>query len=100
MMLDIPPNARLLVGVEGSPIGARIVPHKTNGDLLVLKSSNQEGGPALANMAGCQPSKSWRGREFWSCTVRRTEFLEGLKAVAVIALAAAKPTKVQADFLQ
>lgn len=60
-MFGLPEKFRLTVLVEGTPIGVRICPHKTNPALVVLKSGSVEALQAFCQLGGIQPGKTWTG---------------------------------------
>jgi hypothetical protein len=88
---------RLVVVIEGTPVGARIVPHKTNDSKLVLKSPHPEGGAALAALCGVQSGEVIQGSSYFIVEVDKAAFLEGLSKGAAAILAEAKPTEPKAE---
>ncbi len=87
-----PDNTRVIVEFENTPVGARIVPHNTDDDQLMLKSSTREGARMLANLAGIQPGPVTQGDHYFMCAVPKADFLEGLAAAIAIVLEASAST--------
>jgi hypothetical protein len=91
--LKLPENARVIVAIEGLPVGARIVPHKTDATKLMLKSPNPEGGSYLLQLIGIEPGPVSEGSEFFMVEVDKKEFLERLPILVEFVTAVTKPTK-------
>ena len=84
---------RPVIGIEGTPVGARIVPHKSDATKLVLKSPHPEGGAALATILGVEvEGEITRGRCFFMVTVDKAKFLAALAAGLGKVLEVAVPT--------
>ncbi len=84
---------RPVIAIEGTPVIARVVPHKTDATKLVLKSPIPEGGVALASLLGIEvEGEITRGRCFFMVTVDKAKFLAALGAGVAKALEVAVPT--------
>jgi hypothetical protein len=71
-------KSRLVIGVEGTPLFVRVVPHKTDANLLVLKSPFVEGAQYLLDLAKVPAVQTWKGSNFFLTTVVKAEFLGAL----------------------
>ncbi len=84
---------RPVIGIEGTPVMARIVPHKTDATKLVLKSPHPEGGVALASLLGIEvEGEIVRGSSFFMVTVDKAAFLAALADGFAKTLEVAVPT--------
>lgn len=67
MMKSLVNRFRLVLAIEGTPVGVRIAPHKTDAAKLVLKAGHPEVAPMLCKAMGVQPGNTWQGSSYF-CT--------------------------------
>lgn len=89
------PKNRLVVLVEGLPMGARVVPFRGDDNRLVLKAPNPDGALSLAKAMGipCKVMNTEPGRgDMFNVSVKKKDFLEGLKGFAADVIEANEAT--------
>lgn len=91
-MFNTSNKIRVIVAIEGTPIGARVVPHRDDPSKVMLKAPHPEGAAALAQLCGVSPGAVVQGRNYFMVAVDRSAFLAGIAAGLGKALDAAQPT--------
>ena len=91
-------KSRLVIAVEGVPVGARVVPHRDDAEKLVLKAPNPEGAASLAQALGIEftplaVEASVRSG-LCSVVVSKKDFLDNLRTFAETVIEANVPTTV------
>jgi hypothetical protein len=77
----------IFLSIRGTPFGAKIAAHKTDGAQLVIKSKHPEVGAILAATAGAQILESKQGGHYFLTFVNKEDLMtnlgEALHEVAV-----------------
>lgn len=90
MLKQITNKVRLVLALEGTPVGVRIVPHKADATKLVLKASHPEVAGMLCQVMGVQPGKTWQGNSYFITEVDAQAFQKALPEFVAQAMKAAR----------
>ena len=86
---------RLVIGVEGTDAIARVVPHATDLDKVMLKSTHPTSILRLCGLMGIEAGEIVEGANFWMMSIPESLLGPGLYKLAVGAMAAARDCKAQ-----
>lgn len=69
---------KLILGIEGTPIAVRVVPHTTDEEQLVLKGTNPLAGKALCFALDVPVMSEGKGSAYFLTFVKRQAFLAAM----------------------
>jgi hypothetical protein len=77
-------NSKMIIGFEGTPIMVRVVAHKTDSELVVLKASNPIAGKVLCELLNVNPITEFKGAAYFLTMVSQAAFFGKLGNLAEI----------------
>lgn len=75
---------KMIIGFEGTPIMVRVVPHKTDMELVVLKAANPIAGKVLCELLNVNPISGFKGAAYYLTMVSQAAFFGKLGNLAEI----------------